>query len=153
MLRVALGAIVQRQICAEALRQTVDRLLLFLPRRIQAGTNSATTSPATSNGCPKGGTPARKCQSKPAVRTTRTRLPNRQIYLEVEPLHPGLLSAFAMRAWLSVLGLGEHVTCAADCDDAPGFSWIIFDRGTDTGDMDINRAVESLDRLALDRIH
>ena len=79
---------------------------------------------------------------------------NRKIYLKVEPLHPNVLSVYAeCEHGSSVLGFGEHVTCAADRDDAPRFFWIIFDRGADPGDMHINRAVESLDRLALDRVH
>jgi len=43
------------------------------------GTSSAIISPA----CPKGGTPAMKCQSKPAVRTTRTKASyNRKVDLK-----------------------------------------------------------------------
>src|SRR3984893_15939497 len=53
----------------------------------------------------------------------------------------------------SVLRFGEYVARASHCDDAPRLFWIVLDGRADARDVDINRAIERLNRLAFERIH
>jgi hypothetical protein len=88
----------------------------------------------------------------PKARWTRGSSP-RVTVTEVGSSSSERVLVLSFSSWALVLGFGEHVARAAHCDDTPRFFWIVLDRGTDARDVDINRAVEGLDRFAFDRIH
>src|SRR4029077_17773325 len=113
-------------------------------------------SPATSNCCPKGGNDVLKCQSKPAVMTTRTRLAtivketcSQRSVIQVHPLGAGATKMPAP----SVLGLGENIARAADRDDAPRLFWIVLDRGANARHMNVDRPVERIHLFTFDQVH
>src|SRR5262245_47053730 len=60
---------------------------------------------------------------------------------------------FVNKACASVLLPSEHVTGAAHGKNAARFLRVVLDRGPDARDMDVDRTVESLQRLAPDEIH
>src|SRR5262245_39469990 len=59
----------------------------------------------------------------------------------------------AGRASASLLLAGEHVAGAAHGEDAARLLRIVLDRRADPRDVDVDRAIEGLERLALDEIH
>src|SRR2546426_1316693 len=60
---------------------------------------------------------------------------------------------YADRACASVLLLGEDVAGAADREDATRPLRVVLDGRADARDVDVDRAVEGLERLAPDEIH
>src|SRR5262245_43965614 len=59
----------------------------------------------------------------------------------------------AGRASASLLLPGEHVAGAAHGEDAARLLRVVLDCRADPRDMDVDRAIEGLERLALDEIH